>query len=271
MVTTLATREELIGMREPGHTVKVEPCAKWVRAMHNGQFVADSKRTLLLFETGHLPVYYFPREDVRMDLMSSSDTVTQCGYKGNAEYYTLNVGGEVAEDVMWGYPDPLDDCPDISNYVAFYWNKIEHWFEEDEEVFVHARDPRKRIDCLPSSRHVRVEQNGVTLAESQPPDTAVRDQPAGAVLPARDGRAHGPAGPQRKDHTVPVQGPGELLLGAGHRGWRRPRLVLPATHVGVDQDRQPGLLLQRACGRVRGRRAAGAPDDALVAKVVVRA
>ena len=206
MVTTLATREELIGMRKPGHTVKVEPCAKWVRAMHNGQFVADSKRTLLLFETGHLPVYYFPREDVRMDLMSPSGTVTQCGYKGNAEYHTLNVGGETVEDVIWGYPDPLDDCPDISGYVAFYWNKIEHWFEEDEEVFVHARDPRKRIDCLPSSRHVRVELDGVTLAESSRPTLLFETNlPVRYYLPVTDVRMDLLA-PSEKTTRCPYKG-----------------------------------------------------------------
>ena len=70
-MATLATTEELITRREPDHTVRVEPCAKWVRAMHNGQFIADSKRALLMFETRHLPVYYFPRDDVSMDLMTT--------------------------------------------------------------------------------------------------------------------------------------------------------------------------------------------------------
>ena len=60
-MTTLASREELISRRDPQHTVTVEPCAKWVRVMHNGEFIADSRRALLLFETRHTPVYYFPR------------------------------------------------------------------------------------------------------------------------------------------------------------------------------------------------------------------
>ena len=169
-MTTLASKEELIGRRDPNHTVTVEPCAKWVRVMHNGQFIADSRRALLLFETRNVPAYYFPREDVRMDLMSPTELVTQCPYKGNAEYYSLSVGDSTVENVVWAYTSPFEDtCPDISGYVAFYWNKVDHWFEEDEEVFVHARDPHKRVDCLPSTRHVRVEQGGVTLAESVRP------------------------------------------------------------------------------------------------------
>ena len=122
-MTTLASKEELISRRDPQHTVTVEPCAKWVRVMHNGQFIADSRRALLLFETRHTPVYYFPREDVRMDMMSPTDLVTQCPYKGGAEYYTLNEGDAAVENVMWAYTAPFDVCPDISNYIAFYWNK----------------------------------------------------------------------------------------------------------------------------------------------------
>ncbi|MDE2901305.1 MAG: DUF427 domain-containing protein, partial [Chloroflexota bacterium] len=143
-MTTLASKEELIGRRDPNHTVTVEPCAKWVRVMHNGEFIADSRRALLLFETRNVPAYYFPREDVRMDLMSPTELVTQCPYKGNAEYYSLSVGDSTVENVVWAYTSPFEDtCPDISDYVAFYWGKMDHWFEEDEEVFVHARDPHK--------------------------------------------------------------------------------------------------------------------------------
>ena len=189
-MATLATTEELITRREPDHTVRVEPCAKWVRAMHNGQFIADSKRALLMFETRHLPVYYFPRDDVSMDLMTTTDLITQCPYKGDAAYHTLNVGGESVENVMWGYPAPIDDCPDISNYVAFFWNKVDYWFEEDEEVFVHARNPYKRIDCLPSTRHVRVELDGVTLAESSRPTLVFETGlPTRYYLPVTDVRA----------------------------------------------------------------------------------
>ena len=67
---------------------------------------------------------------------------------------------------MWAYPEPLEDCVDVRGYVAFYWNRMDGWFEEDEEVFIGPKDPYTRVDCLATSRHVRVEVNGVTVAET---------------------------------------------------------------------------------------------------------
>lgn len=168
-MTTLATSEELISKRDPEHHVTAEPCAKWLRVMHNGEYIADSKRALLLHETGHVPVYYFPKEDVRTDLMEATDHITQCPYKGDASYRTLKVGDAVVENAVWAYTEPMPDCPDIANYVAFYWSKVDHWFEEDEEVYVHARDPHKRVDVISSTRNVRVVVGGKTVAETDRP------------------------------------------------------------------------------------------------------
>ena len=169
-MATLETVQELIDRRKPNHDVTMEPCAKWLRVMHNGEYIADSKRAMLLFETGHTPVYYFPKEDVRMDLMQPTDHVTQCPYKGDAGYWTLKVGdADASENALWAYSLPFDICPDISGYVAFYWNKVEHWFEEDEEVYVHARDPYKRVDAIPSTRNIKVVVDGQIVAESDRP------------------------------------------------------------------------------------------------------
>lgn len=168
-MTTLETDQELVNRRDPDHHVTVEPCAKWVRVMVNGRYLADSRRTLLLFETRHVPVYYFPKDDVRMDLMSPSDHATQCPYKGTASYWTINDGGRGEENAVWGYPEPLPDCPDLSNYVAFYWSMVDHWFEENEEVYVHARDPYKRVDVIASTRHVEVVLDGETVADTHNP------------------------------------------------------------------------------------------------------
>ena len=169
-MTTLATIEELIEKRNPDHHVTIERCRKWIRVMHNGEYIADTRQAVLLHETNHVPVYYFPKEDVRLDLMEPTDHVTQCPYKGNASYLTLKVSGTSdIENAVWAYTQPMKDCPDISNYMAFYWNKMDHWFEEDEEVYVHARDPHKRVDVIPSTRHVKVIVNGQPVAESNRP------------------------------------------------------------------------------------------------------
>src|SRR3546814_3122789 len=60
------------------------------------------------------------------------------------------------DEIMWRYEEPIPACPPIADYVSFYWHEVDHWYEEDEEVFVHARDPFRRIDCLPSRRRVQV-------------------------------------------------------------------------------------------------------------------
>ncbi len=70
------------------------------------------------------------------------------------------------ENVIWNYPVPLEGAVDVIDYVAFYWDRVDAWFEEDEEVFVHARDPYKRVDCLSSSRKVSIVVNGETIAET---------------------------------------------------------------------------------------------------------
>ena len=73
------------------------------------------------------------------------------------------------ENAVWSYPDPLEGAVDIRDYVAFYWDKMDGWFEEDEEVFVHPKDPYKRVDCIQSSRRVEVIVNGETLATTDSP------------------------------------------------------------------------------------------------------
>lgn len=155
---------------EGEHTVRLEPVAKRVRVFLGGVPVADSRHVQMMFETGHLPVYYFPLDDVRMDLLSPTDHHTHCPYKGAASYYTVTAGGTTAENAAWHYRAPLPEAPaELSRLVAFYWAKMGSWFEEDDEVFVHPRDPYKRIDVLQSSRHIEVRINGETVAETTRP------------------------------------------------------------------------------------------------------
>jgi uncharacterized protein (DUF427 family) len=98
--------------------VWVEPTARRVRAVLGGVALVDSTRALLLFETEHLPVYYVPIADVRMDLLTATGRRTHCPLKGDASYWTVTVGDRVAENAVWGHPDPLPGCPDISRHVA---------------------------------------------------------------------------------------------------------------------------------------------------------
>jgi uncharacterized protein (DUF427 family) len=149
--------------------VRIEPNHRRVRVLVDGVVVADTIRSMYLFETGHLPVYYLPKEDIRFDLLEHTDRATHCPYKGDAEYWSIVVGERRIENAVWGYPSPIEGAPDLSGYVAFYWNKVDNWFEEDEEVFVHARDPYKRVDAIRSSRHVEIRINGETVADTTRP------------------------------------------------------------------------------------------------------
>src|ERR1700726_4328764 len=135
-VVVAAQQREQVGeenLRSGQHRVHVEPSPRRVRVKFNGEIIADSKRAVLLRETGHLPVYYFPPEDVRQDVLTPTDQHTRCPFKGEASYWTVRVGDAVAENVMWGYQDPLAEREDIRGYRAFYWEKMEGWYEEDEQ------------------------------------------------------------------------------------------------------------------------------------------
>jgi len=168
------TQEEKIfnGERDPhvpDHTIDWAPSPRWIRVIFGGKTIADSKHVMLLRETNHLPVYYFPINDVRMDLLTRTDHTTHCPYKGDAIYWTVKAGDNVVENAVWSYPNPIPERQYLKEYLAFYWDKMDAWYEEAEEVFVHPRDPYKRIDTLPSRRHVRVVVAGETIAETDHP------------------------------------------------------------------------------------------------------
>lgn len=154
------------------HTVQhagVERSPRWVRAKFNGTYVVDSHRAVLAFEHGRPPTYYFPKSDVRLDLAKPSDKISQFPHKGKTEYMNLQVGDRVAENSIWTHSELPDDRSDLTDHVALKWSAMDAWYEEDEQVYVHPRDPYTRVDAIPSSRHVRVEVDGVTVADSEQP------------------------------------------------------------------------------------------------------
>jgi len=150
----------------PGRALYLDPSPKRIRVEVAGEFVADSRRALLLHESGQQPVYYFPPEDVRSELLQASDRHTRCPKKGEASYYTIRVGEHEVQSGAWYYPDPIEGAPPIKDLIAFYFNRMDRWLEEDEEMLVHPRDPYHRVDVLRSDRHVRISLDGELLADS---------------------------------------------------------------------------------------------------------
>jgi uncharacterized protein (DUF427 family) len=151
------------------HPIWTEPYPRRVRAFLDGLAVVDSTHALLLLEARHLPVYYFPPTDVRTDLLEPTDTSTHSPDKGDASSWSIRVGDRVVRDAVWSYQDPRPGREDIKGHLALYWDRLDAWFEEDDEVLVHPRDPYHRVDVLASSRHVRVAVAGQTLAETRRP------------------------------------------------------------------------------------------------------
>lgn len=153
-------------MAEPEH-VRVERSQKRVRVMLAGEVIADSRRPLLVWEKPYYPTYYFPEEDVAGDRLIPEEGSRRSRALGESRSYAVKAGGREAGAAAYAYPDsPLEELRD---HLAFSWRKMDHWFEEDEEVYVHPRDPYTRVDILSSSRHVRIEVDGVTVAESHKP------------------------------------------------------------------------------------------------------
>ena len=111
--------------RDPYQRIDVLPSSRHVRIERDGVLLAESDRPKLLFETG-LPIrYYLPLEDVRVPLRDSELT-TICAYKGQASYKSVELpDGTVLPDVVWYYPDPLNDAAPVRDLVAFYDEKVD--------------------------------------------------------------------------------------------------------------------------------------------------
>lgn len=143
------------------------PGGRRVRAMFGGQTVADSQRALLVVERQRLPMYYFPLEDVGREFLSPTGyTETHAG-QGEAAYWSIAVGKKTAEKAAWSYAKP--EHAELAGHIAFAFNKMDAWFEENDEIFAHPRSPLHRVDVLNSTRHVKVVIDGEVVAESSQP------------------------------------------------------------------------------------------------------
>jgi uncharacterized protein (DUF427 family) len=166
MTDTLATTSARTSAATGRGRVRTEPSLKRVRAFLRGALVADSSRPILVWEKPYYPTYYFPRSDVRAELIAMG-RIDHSPSRGDGHVYDVRVGAVVATAAALRYPDsPLEQLRDL---VRLDWEAMTEWLEEDEPVYTHPRDPYTRVDILASSRHVRVEVDGITLADSHQP------------------------------------------------------------------------------------------------------
>lgn len=147
-------------------TVRVEQGVKRVRAYLAGHLVADTRRPFLVWENPYYPAYYVPLTDVLAALEPTGDSEYSPG-RDQARIFDVRVPGATAGSAAKRYPDsPLEP---LRGLVRLDWAAMHEWLEEDEPVYTHPRDPYKRVDILASSRHVRVEVDGVLVADSARP------------------------------------------------------------------------------------------------------
>lgn len=124
--------------KHPGYRIDVKPAGKRISIEVNGETIVDSDAVLMMQEENHKPVYYFPRSDVFMTHFTRTEHGSHCPFKGDASYWTLTVGARVLDDVMWSYEAPCDEVATIKDYVAFYRDRLDHWYEDGELILGSA-------------------------------------------------------------------------------------------------------------------------------------
>jgi uncharacterized protein (DUF427 family) len=119
--------------RDPYHRIDVLQSSRHVRVEVNGEVVAETQRPMVLFETGLPPRYYIPEEDIRMELLEESEETTRCPYKGVASYYSVEVGDERVEDLVWYYPEPIPEAARIKGLLCFFNEKVDLEVDGEEQ------------------------------------------------------------------------------------------------------------------------------------------
>jgi len=107
------------------YEIVLEPKPEAVHAILDGEVIAESTQSVLLRETRHAPVIYFPREDVRWERLEATDHTSFCPFKGHASYWTVRTPERVEENAVWGYANPFPEVAKLADYVAFYADRIQ--------------------------------------------------------------------------------------------------------------------------------------------------
>ncbi len=151
----------------PERILFIEAVWPRIRGVVAGETVVDSVGAQLLHETGRLPVYQFPVEEVRMDLLAETGSRSDGGARGPLLWHDLAIGSREVPRAAWTYPSPPERASWLAGLVAFRWDALDEWFAEAEQLFGHPRDPYSRIDVCRTTRHVRVLLDGSVLADSR--------------------------------------------------------------------------------------------------------
>jgi uncharacterized protein (DUF427 family) len=168
----------------PAADLRYTRSGRRVRARLGGVDVVDSRDAVFVWEPRRpVPLYAFPRDAFRDGALEPTEATLGRAHPAR-EAFSVRAGDRLAKDAAWTYDDP-----DLDDHVVLEWGAMDSWFEEDEEVFVHPRDPYHRVDVRASARDVRIELDRAVVAASQRPlmlfETGL---PARFYLPAEDVR-----------------------------------------------------------------------------------
>ncbi|KAF7312451.1 hypothetical protein MIND_00258600 [Mycena indigotica] len=166
-------------MAPPFTEARIEDSLKRIRVLFAGVYIIDTRKAKLVWESRYYPTYFFPHSDLSLDYVELTKE------HPDGDKYDLKVNGKTAKEVVTVYSQPTHEHLQGLLKITFAYGRIfssvpkitnrhnisaaDAWFEEDEQIFVHPKDPYKRVDVLSSSRHIRVEVDGVEVANSRTP------------------------------------------------------------------------------------------------------
>lgn len=142
----------------------IEPSERWVRVKYNDRVIADSRMPLLLIQFGPsvMPTYFFTFDEIDVDVLGTPFE------QNEKRIWPLNIDGKHIKGAAWAYVNPPKHLSALSERITFSW-KLLDWYEEEEQVFVHARDPHKRVDVMLSSRQVQIVVGDKVVADTNRP------------------------------------------------------------------------------------------------------
>lgn len=152
------------------------------RAVLAGETVLDSRRTKVLHETGRLPVHYFPLDDIRPDVLVDTTEESTYDRTGSMRHLDLRVGDRVAAGAVTAHLDPPAGAPPLAGYATVEFSAVDRWFEEDDPIYSHPRDPFHRVDVRASSVHGVARYDGTVVADSTRPKLLFETAKTGRLL-----------------------------------------------------------------------------------------
>ncbi|KAJ7158613.1 hypothetical protein C8R46DRAFT_1002267 [Mycena filopes] len=142
--------------------VRVEDSPKRIRVLFGGKYVVDTRKAKLVWEAGsYYPWYYFPQSEV------AKEHIQLASEHADGDSYDLVAGSKKAAGAVTVFSSPNHEHR--TGLVKIKFSVADAWFEEEEQIFIHPKDPYKRVDVLSSTRHIRVEIEGVEVANTRAP------------------------------------------------------------------------------------------------------